>query len=128
MNLFEQRTHEMCAKIGRMLELPPIPGGDELYCDGECFAPWELFPCVFGTYGRAFDDMAIAVLEDALHSTFKRTDLAAEMFREMLCVAALCEYGTSPRTCFATQEFKRLLPHLIERWIEYQGLCWGVRA
>lgn len=104
---------------------PSVPAGDEPYSDGECFDPWEMFPAVYGSYSSEFDRLAIDVLTDIEHGTRYRTDLAAEMFREMLCTAGMCDYGTSPRTCFATAPFKAVLPRLIERWREFTDLRWG---
>jgi hypothetical protein len=51
--------------------------------------------------------------------------LAHEMFREMLCTAELCDYGTSPRVCFANEPFKALLPQLIEKWEAYSAAQWA---
>jgi len=89
------------------------------------FNPWEAFPALFGSYSSDFDDCALQVLEDIRDGKFTRTDLAAEMFREMLCTANLCDYGTSPRVCFPTREFGALLPSLIEKWKAYYNLQWG---
>lgn len=122
MNYYEQREVEACTKLAALLDLPSVPE-DGLYSDGECFNPWDMFPCLYGSYSRAFDDMAIAVLvniRDGKHED----DLASEMFREMLCTLGLCEYGTSPRVCFASQRFAPLLPRLIERWQDYRKQMW----
>jgi hypothetical protein len=123
MNFYEKRAHDAIVALDALLALPPIPD-DGMYSDGERFNPWDLFPCVYGTYSSAFDDMAIEVLEDIRDGVFDRDDLASEMFREMLCTAGLCDYGTSPRVCFATTEFKTRLPRLIERWREYSQIHW----
>ena len=124
MNFYEQRAHEAIVALDTLLALPPIPD-DGMYSDGECFDPWDLLPYLYGSYSSAFDDMAIAVLIDIRDHTFNRDDLAAEMFREMLCVRGLCDYGTSPRTCFATTAFSERLPRLIERWQEYSQISWS---
>lgn len=55
----------------------------------------------------------------------RRKDLAAEMFREMLCVLDLCDYGTSPRVCFPISEFQTIMPNLIERWKDFYLIQWG---
>lgn len=123
MNFYEQRELSANAAVDALLALPPIPA-DGFYSDGECFDPWSLFPCLYGSYSSAFDDMAIEVLADIRDSTHKRTDLAAEMFREMLCTLGHCNYGTSPRVCFASEGFKKSLPRLIERWQEYAKIKW----
>ena len=123
MNYYEAQEQKANDAVDALLALPPIPG-DGAYSDGECFDPWSLFPCLYGSYSSEFDDMAVAVLTDIRDRTHNRTDLAAEMFREMLCTAGYCDYGTSPRVCFASQGFKKSLPHLIERWQEYSRIKW----
>lgn len=125
MNFYEQSEIESCTKLAALLDLPSIPGGDEMYSDGECFNPWDLFPCLYGSYSSAFDSMAIEVLSNIRDGKFEDDDLACEMFREMLCCASFCDYGTSPRVCFASGGFRPLLPKLIERWKEYAALKWA---
>jgi hypothetical protein len=122
-NYYEQQEKTAGALVDALLAKPPIPE-DGMYSDGECFDPWDLFPCLYGSYSSAFDDLAIEVLSDIRDRTFNRTDLAAEMFREMLCTMGLCDYGTSPRVCFASATFKPKLPQLIERWREYSAIHW----
>ena len=116
------REHEACAKLAVLLNLPSIPGGDEMYSDDDHFDPWNLFPCFYGSYNSEFDDLAISVLEDMRDGTWKRRDLASEMLREVLCTSGLCDYGTSPRVCFASTKFAPMLPRLIDRWTEYAEL------
>lgn len=123
MGYYEQRTADAIAKLTALLALPDIPDNG-MYSDGDCFDPWDMFPCLYGSYDGAFDVMAIDVLTDIQDQTYKRTDLASHMFREMLCTAGLCEYGSSPRVCFAEQEFVPLLPRLIERWRAYAEIMW----
>jgi len=102
----------------------PMPR-DEHECGSlDAFDPWELFP-IFGNYDGAFDKCAIEVLKEILSIERERTDLGADMFREMLCKMHLCDYGTSPRVCFPTAEFKALVPRLIEMWKEYSLIYWG---
>jgi len=55
-----------------------------------------------------------------------RYDVGAEMFREMLCSLDLCDYGTSPRTCFPTTGFDALLDTLIDKWRDWSFIQWGV--
>ena len=105
------------------MALPDIPD-DDMYSDGERFNPWDLFPCVYGSYSSAFDDMAVTVLADVLSGSHVRDDLASEMFREMLCVSGFCDYGTSPRVCFPTPEFRDRLPAFIERWNKFRAIKW----
>jgi len=91
------------------------------------FDPWEVLGLpLYGSYASAFDQCAIQVLEGfSLPPQERRNDLAAQMFREMLCVNDLCDYGTSPRDCFPIAEFNAVLPLLIERWKAYYLAEWG---
>ena len=90
------------------------------------FEPWDLFEnSVYGHYSSDFDQCAIDVLDELITGKKVRTDLGADMFREMLCVLALCDYGSSPRRCFPTQEFKTVLPKLIGRWKAYAMITWS---
>jgi hypothetical protein len=123
MNFYEELERKVGDAVDALLTRPPIPE-DGMYSDGDCFDPWDLFPCVYGSYSSEFDDMAIEVLSDIRDKTYNRTDLAAEMFREMLCTAGLCDYGTSPRVCFPSAVFKEKLPQFIERWREYSKIRW----
>lgn len=123
MNFYRDREVRACKAVDALLALPSIPD-DNMYSDGECFDPWSLFPALYGSYSKAFDDLALDVLSDIRDGSFKRVDLAAEMFREILCTTGLCDYGTSPRVCFAAEDFKRQLPRLIERWREYSEIKW----
>jgi hypothetical protein len=122
-NYYEQREKAAGALVDALLAKPTIPD-DGMYSDGECFDPWDLFPCLYGSYSSAFDELAVEVLSDIRDGTHNRTDLAAEMFREMLCTTGLCDYGTSPRVCFASVTFKPKLPRLIERWREFFAIRW----
>jgi hypothetical protein len=123
MNYYEARTQNACEQVDALMALPPI-SADGLYSDGECFNPWDLFPSLYGSYSSEFDDLAIAVLSDIRDGTHDRTDLAAEIFREMLCTLGLCNYGTSPRVCFAESRFKEQLPAFVRRWREYAQIRW----
>lgn len=125
MNYYRDRELAAAAALDAMLSRPSIPPDDMAYSDGECFNPWELFPCVYGSYSSEFDDMALAILGDLRDGAFNDRGLAGEMFREMMCVTGLCDYGTSPRVCFPTQLFSERLPRLIERWSEYAARKWG---
>lgn len=121
-------------RLARLLALPDIPE-DDLYDEDEAFNPWSLFPCVYGGYSAAFDEMALDVLRalhlaasdqwDASLAMQREETLAHEMFREMLCTADLCTYGTSPRVCFAEGPFRPFLPELIAKWERYYTVRWG---
>ena len=89
------------------------------------FDPWEIFPCFYGSYSGAFDQVALAVLRRMLNGEYQQEELAHEMFREYLCRADLCEYGSSPRGCFPTTSFRPLLNDLIDRWASYSMIFWG---
>lgn len=93
------------------------------------FNPWDIFPAVYGTYSSDFDDCALDVLQGLLSRGVAPTPapqhgLASEMFKEMLCVACLANYGTSPRVCFPTLMFKQILPELIKLWTEHRQRMW----
>jgi hypothetical protein len=112
--------------IGNFKELlakPIAENVDWISAEG-MFYPWELFP-VYGSYCSEFDACALDVLRELRDRKKRRYDLGAEMFREMLCVMHLCDYGTAPRVCFPTEEFGALLPELIAKWESYAALSWG---
>lgn len=131
MNYYTQREEEACAKLAELLERPLAEERELQSC--EDFDPWEITPGLYGTYSSDFDDMAIKVLENlelARQDRWNEQDWASEglahqMFREMLCNAGLCDYGTSPRVCFAATGFRPLLPRLLERWKEWREFQWG---
>jgi hypothetical protein len=113
---------EAAEKLAALLILP-LPDPD---CLGEVgrFDPWSLFP-LYGAYDSEFDECALAVLRELLAGKKARDDLAAEMFREMLCNLGLCDYGTSPRVCFPTAALREQLPALIEKWEAFSALHWS---
>lgn len=110
-------------ELSRLLALPIPDENNPLDCDDE-FDPWRLFPCLFGSYSSAFDSMALDVLVSIRDGELGNETLAHEMFREMLCTSGLCDYGTSPRTCFPSPSFRPLLPDLIAKWKEYYSSQW----
>ena len=102
------------------------PIARDRYSSVDEFDPWDIFP-LYGSYSSEFDDMAISTLTDLLNSTYtsrERYGLAQEMFREILCDMELCEYGTSPRSCWANESFKTILPEYISKWKQYNKLQW----
>ena len=106
------------------------PVGRELdWRNPDFFDPWRLFEgMIYGSYNSDFDDMAILVLDNIANQRWggdAGEGLAHEMFREMLCVINLCDYGTSPRGCFPTPEFRELLPALLAKWREYREVEWA---
>ena len=121
----KEREDAAAAKVAALLAMPMPESGDMLGFEGE-FNPWEvIFPAVYGSYCSSFDLCALEVLTEILEGERRREDLGADMLREMLCVADLCSYGTSPRICFSNTKFKELLPDLIEKWRAYANLAWG---
>jgi hypothetical protein len=132
-NWIAQKQREAADKV--RVELAKPVSAHEHDIGDEYFDPWELFPSLYGSYSRDFDDMALLVLRNLNLAYERRWDdqdhsegLAHEMFREMLCTADLCDYGTSPRVCFATEEFGSVLPDLIAKWEAYALVHWGAEA
>jgi len=118
---YEKIEKESMGKVNNML-LKPLAEDENGSVDD--FDPWEIFP-LYGSYSSEFDDMAIITLTDILNGTYtarKDYELAQEMFREMLCNMELCEYGTSPRSCWANEGFKAILPEYISKWKQYYKL------
>jgi hypothetical protein len=124
-----KKDREAAEKVARLIALPLPADRHCLGNEGE-FDPWGLFPSLYGSYNREFDDLAIGVLCDIRNgvSDGQRDDLAAEMFREMLCTSGLCDYGSSPRVCFPTEHFREMLPALIEKWRAYSQIVWGAHG
>ncbi len=124
MNHILEQNRKAAERVAALLALPMPEDEHEIGQEGY-FDPWQVFPALYGTYCGSFDRCAIEVLEELLRGRNQRDDLGAEMLREMLCNADLCEYGSSPRACFPTEEFRAHLPLLIERWRVYSRLHWG---
>jgi hypothetical protein len=115
-------------ELRRQLE-KPLPTENWQRGTGEVFDPWAAFPCLYGSYSSDFDDMAILVLDNLLNKRWgpdHGEGLAHQMFREMLCTAGLCDYGTSPRGCFPDHStvFPEMLPLLLEKWRSYRSIQW----
>ncbi len=113
---------EAAEELQAMLALPNDEQG--YMSEGESFDPWDLFPLLYGSYCGSFVRCAIEVLSELKDGEKRRDDLGAEMFREMLCNKHLCDYGTSPRVCFPTSNFRPLLVPLIEKWKAYSLVKW----
>lgn len=92
--------------------------------DDEDFDPWNYFNAFYGSYSAAFDTMALTTLRNIEAMDRTGETLSNEMFREYLCSLELCEYGSSPRVCFATPDFALLLPRLIEQWKAHAEKVW----
>lgn len=122
-----RRENEAAQKVREIIARPLPQDRDMMGCEGE-FDPWDMFPALYGSYCSDFDQCALDVLSELNEHEYgakRRDDLAAEMIREMLCVADLCNYGTSPRRCFPNPSFRELLPDLIAKWRSYAVLAWG---
>lgn len=119
---FQKVDREAAERLQELMALPSPEDKMEVGSDG-FFDPWPMFQ-LYGSYSSDFDECATEVLEEILSGEKNRDDLAAEMFREMLCKLHLCDYGTSPRVCFPTSEFRALLPGFIEKWKAYSKLQW----
>ncbi len=134
MESIRDREQAAADKVRSELAKPLPQDEDELGAEGT-FDPWALFPSLYGTYSQAFDDMALLVLRNLQLAAEGRWDeqnraeeLAHEMFREMLCNSELCDYGSSPRVCFATEPFKSVLPDLIAKWEAFSHIHWAEPA
>lgn len=114
---------EAAAKVAELLKRPLPESAPDIW-DSSYFDPWDIFP-LYGSYSEDFDELAIEVLEELRDHKKERRDLAAEIFRELLCNMNLCDYGSSPRVCYATSDFEALLPSFIEKWRAYANLRWG---
>lgn len=122
--LVRERTvaaERLLSHLQKPFEAPARADGC-VYSDDE-FDPWALFPGIFGGYSSDFDKCAIDVLTELRDKTKRRTDLGAEMFREMLCVQEFCDYGTSPRGCFWQLDCD-LLDQLIAKWQTWSEAAW----
>lgn len=124
-------TTRSASEIIREQLTKPV-GREEGWINPDHFDPWEAFPSVYGSYSSDFDDMAILVLDNILNKRWGADHgegLAHEMFREMLCTAGLCSYGTSPRGCFPDwvdgESTAPLLAALLAKWQEYRRVAWG---
>jgi len=131
MNYYWDKQKKAANKVRLFLEAS-LENNTEMECD-----PWDaLLPCFYGSYSREFDVLAIRVLTDIhdvestnnsidLHALDIRRDLASEMFREALCTHHYCDYGSSPRSCFTSSQFKPLLKPLIAKWQAYSDHQWS---
>ncbi len=109
----------------------PLPDYREMCGADTTCDPWEIFPAIYGTYSSDFGEAALTVLRNLQLAQERRYDEQTEeelphhIFREMLCTADLCDYGTSPRGCFPTEDFGILLPELIKKWAAFETILWG---
>lgn len=101
----------------------PLADEGERGCSG-FFDPWPFFG-LYGHYSADFNHMAISVLKRLERRKFSQENLAENMFAELLCSKGLCEYGTSPRVCFPTGHFQRVIGDVISKWVEFDKLEWG---
>lgn len=114
-------------RVKTSLTKPDISSKSDAGIVDEYFEPWEaLFPHIYGGYSADFGIIAIESLEEVMNcSHLPHVDsLPHKMFKEMLCVQELCEYGTSPRTCFPETEFKEVIVEIIQRFKHYEEIYW----
>lgn len=119
---------EALERVKKWLLLPDANNRVEASCYGEFFDPYDaLFPHLYGSYSPDFDIAAIESLREIylVEHTSHFDSLPHKMFKEMLCKQDLCDYGTSPRGCFAIQPFQEILPEVIERVEHYHKVYWG---
>ena len=90
----------------------------------DVFDPWAMFPAILGSYDSEFYTVALGLLCDLRDKTYLTEGLAQDIFREMLCVSGLCDYGTNPRVCFTTVKFAEILPAYIEMWQAEHKVRW----
>lgn len=119
---YQERQRLAAERLRAALALRMPTTEHELGCEG-FFDPWEILP-VYGGYDADFDRLAFDVLTDIIDGKVRRNDLPARMFREMLCVADLCEYGSSPRVCFPTVAAKGLFPDWLSKWRTVSSVMW----
>lgn len=132
MSWIDERQKAAAAKV-RAEVGKPVADEPILTCD-ETFDPWSLFPAIYGTYSSDFDQTMLEVLRalqlvseddwDAAFAMQRREGLAHHIFREMLCTSDLCDYGSSPRTCFPTLPFRQVLPDFIAKWEAFSAMQW----
>lgn len=109
------------------LTKPDISSKSDTGMVGFFFEPWEaLFPHLYGGYSADFGVVAIESLEEVMNCVHSPhvDSLPHKMFKEMLCVQELCEYGSSPRVCFAETEFKEIIEEVISRFKHYEKIYW----
>lgn len=125
MNFYGCRQQESTARLVAELAKPMGAGAraDGVIYGDDGFDPWALFPALYGSYSSSFDECALDVLRELRDREKRRDDLGADMFREMLCTAEMCDYGTSPRVCFWALD-AALLQRLIDRWAEWSAIQW----
>lgn len=119
---------EALERVKKWLALPDANNKVEVSCYGEYFDPYEaLFPHLYGSYSSDFDVAAIESLREVylVEHAPHFASLPHKMFKEMLCKQDLCDYGTSPRGCFAIQPFQEILPEVITRFEHYHKVYWS---
>lgn len=122
MNYYQKLEKEAADELRALLDKPLSDERGTTSVDD--FDPWDMFH-LYGSYSSEFDEVALTVLKNIAHTTYENENVAHEMFREMLCTKGLCDYGTSPRTCFPTEQFEKMLPEYIEKWEKYSKKMWG---
>jgi hypothetical protein len=110
-------------RVKENLSRPDISNKNDASVLGEFFDPWEaLFPHLYGSYSNDFGRIAIESLKEVMTVSYLLhfDSLPHKMYKEMLCVQELCEYGVSPRGCFAEIEFAEIIEDVIRRFEHYE--------
>lgn len=106
---------------------------DWLHKEGGGFDPWDALDVPCGSYSSEQDDQGIAILEIiASERGVHCTDIAerlglspshVELWQYIFCGADLCDYGTSPRGCFPSDDER--VKAFLDNWKQYRKLAWG---
>lgn len=99
--------------------------------DGDYWDPWDVLGLHCLSYNSEIDRDAINVLQgiqDKLYCTdiaekYAMSSSHVELLQSIFCSANWCEYGTSPRACFAID--RDGFPALIAAWEAYYARQWN---
>lgn len=97
---------------------------------GEYWDPWGALNLRCLSYNAQIDQDAINVLQgiqDKLYCTdiaerYSMSPAHVELLQGIFCSANWCEYGTSPRACFAMD--REGFPNLIAAWKDFYHRQW----
>jgi hypothetical protein len=91
----------------------------------DVFDPWVLFPAIYGSYYSEFGETALHVLRNLIAGKHNDEGLAHEIFREMLCVSGVCDYGINPRGCFLNSEYRAIIEAWVKKMEAHERIYWG---
>jgi hypothetical protein len=101
--------------------------------NGDYWDPWESLGLNCCSYNSEIDQQAIDVLRligkpeftycDDIAETVGLAPAHVELFQGIFSSAGWCEYGTSPRGCWAID--RKGFPALIAAWESYYERKWG---